>query len=342
MKHGRHLGVSLALGALIAAGLLVSPASAATTTGTWTQYPTGATEYQAEVQQPINTANTSNWNSKSKGAIPVMFKLSSRTGPAVFQSKTQDSDATNDYSFVSFAPAPSITFNGISTLKTDYSFLQGNCGGGSLRWSVRVDVGNDGVAANDGSVFIYYGAEPNTTDCTTSDATSGTDSNQSGENMIGKTDLRYDTSQVGGTFYDTYANAQTLVGNLTVIRASLVIDSGWFAGDQVLNISNTYVNDNVYQFVSSAGGSFTGTCDLPTATIEVSKNDPVVSGDINEAAVQASLADDGNAFRIVDCKYQYILSIPSLDGKGTYEVQIWINGTRVPTSPNAKVMFDIK
>ena len=40
------------------------------------------------MQQPINTANTSNWNSKSKGAIPVMFKLSSTTGPAVFESIT--------------------------------------------------------------------------------------------------------------------------------------------------------------------------------------------------------------------------------------------------------------
>ena len=53
--------------------------------GTWSQYPAGATEDQAAVQQPINTANTSNWNSKSKGAIPVMFKLSSTTGPAVFE-----------------------------------------------------------------------------------------------------------------------------------------------------------------------------------------------------------------------------------------------------------------
>ena len=72
--HYKKLGISLALGALIAAGVMVTPAAAAVTAGSWTQYPTGATEYQAEVQQPINTANTSNWNSKSKGAIPVMFK----------------------------------------------------------------------------------------------------------------------------------------------------------------------------------------------------------------------------------------------------------------------------
>src|SRR4026208_1939840 len=115
MKRIRNLSVSLALQSLVVAGLLASPASAATTTGTWTQYPTGATEYQAEVQQPINTANPSNWNSKSKGATPVMFKLSSRTGPAAFESIGSDTNTANDYSYVSFAPSPSITFNEITT-----------------------------------------------------------------------------------------------------------------------------------------------------------------------------------------------------------------------------------
>jgi hypothetical protein len=310
-------------------------ASAATTTGTWVQYPTGATAYQAQVQQPINTANTSNWNSKSKGAIPVMFKLSSSTGPAAFESIYTDGTdpnpaTTNDYSYMSFTPDPAITFNDILTLKTDYAFTLGDCHLGSLRWSVRTSATQ--------SVFIYYGDYPSFTDCTT------VLNNQSGMNMIGLSDLRYDTSQyVGGTFYDSYAGAQALVGTTPVIRVSLVIDSGW-AGDQRLDVSNTTVNDNVYQFVSSAGGTFTATCDLPPATIEISQGDPVVSGAVNEAPVQAALADDGNAFRVVDCKYQYILSIPSLGAKGTYEIQIWINGGRVPTpgSPGGHVKFDLK
>jgi hypothetical protein len=344
MRRMKYLTASLALGVLIAAGLFVSPASAATTTGTWEQYPTGATEYQAQIQQPINSGNTSNWSSKSKGAIPVMFQLSSRTGPAAFESIYADNPANtaNDYSYVSFTPSPGITFNDIGVLKTDYTFTLGDCHGGSLRWSVRTSATQ--------SVFIYYGAAPQfgnggVNGCT---PTSTLGVNQSGVNMIGQLDARYDTSQyAGGTFYDTYAHAQFLVGSTPVIRASLVIDSGWQDapnGDQRLNISNTTVNDNVYQFVSSAGGTFTPTCVLPTATIEVSKNDPVASGDINEAAVQSSLADDGNAFRVVDCKYQYILSIPSLQGSGTYEVQIWINGVRVPTPSSAggHVRFDIK
>jgi hypothetical protein len=342
MKRMKHLGAIVALGALIVAGLLVSPASAATTTGTWVQYPTGATEYQAEVQQPINTGNTSNWSSKSKGAIPVMFKLSSRTGPAAFESIGSDTNTANDASYMSFTPDPSVNVSQIQNLSTNYAFTQGDCHGGSLRWQVRTSPSQ--------AMFIYYGVVPQfgnggINGCT---PTSPLGLDQSGVNMINQPDLRYDTSQYpGGTFYDSYTHAMFLIGALPVVRASLVIDSGWQNapnGDQRLNVSNTTVNDNVYQFVSSAGGSFTATCDLPPATIEVSKNDPVASGDVNEAAVQASLADDGNAFRVVDCKYQYVLSIPSLDGKGTYEVQIWIDGVRVPTpgSPGGQVKFDIK
>jgi hypothetical protein len=327
--HYKKLGISLALGALIAAGVMVTPAAAAVTAGSWTQYPTGATEYQAEVQQPINTANTSNWNSKSKGAIPVMFKLSSRTGPAAFESNYSTLTTADDFAFMSFTPSSSLTFNQITTLSTDYTFPTGNCHGGSLRWSIRTSATQ--------SVFIYYGDYPNFTDCTTA--------NQSGVNMITQTDLRFDTSQyAGGNVYDTYAGAQALVGNTPIIRASLVIDSGW-GGDQKLNVSNTTVNGNVYQFVTSVGGgAFAPTCTLPPATIEISKNDVVATGDVNEAAVQSSLADDGNAFRVVDCKYQYILSIPSLQGPGTYEVQLWIDGNHVPTpaSPGGKVKFDIK
>ncbi len=338
MRH-RKLGISLALGALIAAGVMVTPASAATP-GTWAQYPTGATEYQAEVQQPINTANTSNWNSKSKGAIPVMFKLSSRTGPAAFESIGSDTSTANDFAFMSFTPdaASPLTFGQITTLKTDYNFTLGDCHGGSLRWQVRTSPTQ--------AVFIYYGAAPQfgnggVNGCT---PTSLLGVNQSGVNMINQPDLRYDTSQYpGGTFYDTYANAVALTGSTPIMRASLVIDSGW-GGDQRLNVSNTTVNDSVYQFVSSAGGSFAPTCVLPAANIQVSKQSPDANGAINEEPVQQGLVDGGSAFRVVDCKYQYVLSIPSLLGAGKYQVEILIDNVSVPTpgSPGGQVTFDLK
>ena len=85
--------------------------------------------------------------------------------------------------------------------------------------------------------------------------------------MINLADLRYDTSQVGGTFYDTYTNAMALVGGMNVIHASLVLDSGW-GGDQILTLTSATVNSNT--FVPSTGGG-SQTCDLPAATIRVTK-----------------------------------------------------------------------
>jgi hypothetical protein len=318
------------LGVVATALTLISAGAAAITTGTWEQYPTGVTEYQAAVQAPINPDKSSNWSSKSKGAIPVMFKLSSRIGPAAFESIGSDANTANDYAFVSFTPDPSITFNDIAILKTDYTFTLGDCHGGSLRWSVRTSPSQ--------SVFIYYGAAPQfgnggVNGCT---PTSPLGVTQSGTNMIGLSDLRYDTSQyAGGTFYDTYAHAKELVGTAPIIRASLVIDSGW-GGDQRLDVSNTTVNDNVYQFVSSAG-SFAPTCDLPPATLKITKISGTETGPVNEEPVQASLVDSGTQFRVVDCKYQYILSIPSLRGIGNYLAEIQIDGTTVGSAS-----FDLK
>ena len=53
------------------------------------------------------------------------------------------------------------------------------------------------------SVFVYYGDYPNFTDRRNANS-------QSGTNMINLSDLRYDTTQVGGTFYDNHAGAVAL------------------------------------------------------------------------------------------------------------------------------------
>jgi hypothetical protein len=336
---------TLGAGVLLA-GLIASPTSAATTMGTWTQYPTsGPTQYQATVQQPLAGANTAHWSANSKGGIPIAFKLSSATGPAAFESIGSDGyagftptgDFMNDAAWMTFTP-DSLTFNQIAVLQTDYEFTLGDCHGGSLRWSLRTGAGP--------ALFIYYGAYPQfgnggVDGCT---GTGPGSVDQSGTNMIGLPDLRYDTSQfAGGTFYDSYAHAQALMGDLPLTSVSLVIDSGWqglsLATDQRLDVSHTTVNDNVYEWASGAS-DFTPMCDLPDATIEVGTASPVVDTEISEQPVQAPLAAGGNAFRVVDCKYQYILSIPSLPGPGTYYVEIRMGGVAVPTS-GGPVMFDL-
>jgi hypothetical protein len=319
--------------ALVVGGLLAPPASAAETTGTWFQYPRGATEYRAEVQQPINTANTSNWSAKSKGGIPIMYELYAGTGPAVFESIGSDSSTANDYAFLGLNPDPEITFADLETLSANYDFTLGNCHGGSIRWEVGLDLDGDGDW--DGSLHISYGDAPNFTDCTTND--------QSGVNMIGLPDLRYDTTAfAGGTFYDSYAHALALLGTARVAYAELVVDGGW-GGDQRATISDVTVNDNVQQWNGGGTDAFTRTCELPDAVIEVTGVDTSPSGPVNETTVYpVSTTDDGNRFRVIDCKYQYVLSIPSLLGRGTYDVEILIDDEVVPTAPNGDVRFDLR
>lgn len=291
--------------ALVLTAFAVS-SSAQTTTGTWTLYPLQASAYTTNVHPPINPDNTSVF-SANKGVVPVQFGLSTSPGPAVLLSITGNVDTADDYSFLSFTPASPLTFADIATLSAVYTFSTGNCHGGALRWSVRVSPTQ--------SVFIYYGDLPNFTDCTTA----GPTTNQSGLNLIGMTDLRFDTSQVvGGTFYDSYLGALALVGSMPIVRASLVLDAGW-AGDQVLTLGNVQVNNDV--FVPESGS--TPTCDLPPAGIQVSRAVGTATGTVNE--ITSIQPNDNNAyFRVVDCKYMYNLAAKQL-GAGRYEVRAVIN-----------------
>src|SRR5262249_26159665 len=166
-----------------------------TPNGTWDAYPGQSATYQAAVQQPINADGSSNFKANGRAVIPVKFALFQGTGPFVFESIGSDTDTANDSSYVSFTPNTPVTFNDITALSAVYAFTEGNCHGGALRWQVRTSPTQ--------AVFIYYGDYPNFTDCTTN--------SQSGTNMINMADLRYDTTQYGGTFYDTYANAKALM-----------------------------------------------------------------------------------------------------------------------------------
>jgi hypothetical protein len=315
MTTQKLLGAILMLIAAVAA--TQQSVSAQTPAGTWELYPAQSSTYATTVQQPINADGTSNFKSNGKAVIPVKFSLSTAPGPAIFQSISSDATATNDYSFLSFTPTSTILFSEITTLSAAYNFTQGDCHGGSLRWSVRVSPTQ--------SVFIYYGDYPNFTNCTTP--------TQSGANMINLADLRYDTSQVGGTFYDSYANALTLVGGMAIVRASLVLDSGW-AGDQVLTLTSATVNSNTFVPSSGAGSQ---TCDLPTATIQITKVSGSSSGVVNEP-ISIQTNDDNLQFRIVDCKYMYNLATSSLSGPGGYKVEVMINGS--PATGAA--LFDLR
>jgi len=324
MKRVTRLSLVVAVSAAATLWVSALVSAATTTTGSWVAYPGQQTIYQTQIKKPINADGSSIFANDTTSVIPVQFGLLSGLGPFVFESIYSDNpgNTADDYSYLSFAPSPAITFNQITTLKATYTFTLGDCHGGSLRWSVRTSPTQ--------SVFIYYGAVPEfgnggVNGCTPS-STLGVD--QSGVNMIGQPDLRYDTSQyAGGTFYDSYSHAQTLVGTIPVTSATLVLDSGW-AGDQRLTLGPTTVNDNT--FTPPSATALKSTCNLPAADIRVTKESGTPPLGVVNEPVSIQPADTNGHFRIVDCKYIYNLAVSSLSGDGEYKVEVVINGNPVP------------
>jgi hypothetical protein len=305
----------------------------ATSNGTWESYPGQTAVYQTSVQQPINADGSSNFKSNGKAVIPVKFGLSTGAGPFVFESIGSDASTADDYSFVSFTPSSQVTFNDITELSSVYAFTLGDCHGGSLRWQVRTSPTQ--------AVFIYYGNPPQFGNgdggCISA---SNLEVGQTGDNLIGLSDLRYDTSQyAGGTFYDTYAHTQTLIGTTAIVRASLVLDSGW-GGDQRLTLTSaTFKTASFTETFTPAPSSTTLTpaCPTDTANVFITKTGGTPTGDVNEP-LTIQPQDDNGIFRIVDCKYMYNLATSSLSGVGTYKVYAVINGV-MATNP---AVFDLK
>jgi hypothetical protein len=326
-----------ALVALVGGSMIGTPALAQSTPGSWTHFPPQVPVFSSVVRSPIKLDGSSTFNDGS--VIPVKFKLLTGPGTFLFDSVWSNNEGdsgehNDDFANLTFTPSSALTFADITTLSADYTFAIGNCQGGSLRWSVTLDIGNDDSTVpaegdpdprdNDRSVFIYYGDYPNYTDCTTGA------NNQSGVNLMGSTDLRFDTSQIGGTFYDTHANATVLAGTVPIAGVTLALDSGWMqeVQDDVLvykdqSVSLTHAQVNGATFVPISGGPPTATCDLPVAAITVVED---TAGNVeNPLSVQNKFTD--TFFRNTnECTYSYSLNTDSLFfGPGHYTVYLVID-----------------
>jgi len=166
-------------------------------------------------------------------------KLGQSPNPWAVQlvSDTNTLGDSNDYSGVDFVmPGPDITFNELEVLATDYNLTDDGAGGGSPRFQLNMDTDGDGVS--DGNVFVYIGTPP-----AFADAPAGW---QSSGNLVESTDLRYDSTQFGGPFYGTHDGTAALVGDDDIVGIQLVVDSGWFFGDQeqTVLVDNVIVNNH--------------------------------------------------------------------------------------------------
>ena len=354
MKKSSKISISAAVICCVAS--LVSTASASDTAGTWYSYPdqtftsspvvTHGSMYQTAVLPPINANGSSNWPSR-RGVIPVQFNLLAAPTTTTTTTKTYAppvweslQGVTNSWSYAGLHLSTPVKFKDITNLSADYQFTTGDCHGGSLRWTLRVNV--NGVNRY---LHIYYGT-PNGPD----QGCSGNLNSGNGQNLIttGITPNRFEMEGgwgIPGPVYTTYQDvlASTHNGEDFVDVAQMTLDSGW-GGDQIVDVSNVKVNDNTWvpkttetTTTTTVDGPYANTCTLPAAELRWAKNDATPEGAINEAeSIQPK--DTGQFFRQVDCKYIYNLDVRSLNGVGTYTVWARINGVNVP----GPATFDLK
>lgn len=137
------------------------------------------------------------------------------------------SNATVPSSGISFELEAGTTVSDIDWLSA--VLVEAACGGGSPRFQINTAAGN---------IFVYLGDAPNFTTCATGNT----------GNLLATADLRVDTSQVGGTFYDTWAHAEALVGGQLVTDLLFVVDSGWMLGSQTVVVESVRINDTTIDF----------------------------------------------------------------------------------------------
>jgi hypothetical protein len=289
----------LATALLLAASL---PLFGQNTTGTWSTNVVGEAPdpgtLTATTVAPLGKDKSLNC---SRNVIPVKFKLDDVAGSddlLLISDTTLGGDPTDDFSFLMLDTAEGLTVSDLTNLTAVYEVIDGNCGGGSLRWSIDTTAGN---------VFVYYGAAPAFTDC---DGAEG----ESGVNLLSLDDARVDSAQVyPGTQVNTWDAFVAANPDLEVESVSLVADGGWSQPDgiQSFSIASATVNDNTFTGDSTE-------CDLPDATIRLTGAN---GQEIVARSVQTN--DDDAAFRDDDCQYIYNLVNP---GPGTYTVDILVNG----------------
>jgi len=154
-----------------------------------------------------------------------------------------ESDATgvNGYGGISYGVEDGTTFADLTTLSSDFRIeADDTCVGGSPRVSIGIDTTGDGV--RDGSIFAYFGTDSGGVACTPGTWQSTGDFLETGRLL--------DTSQLGGTFYDTYADALADYGAFEVTSISIVTDSSWAAADSehAADIDNTLINATLFTY----------------------------------------------------------------------------------------------
>jgi hypothetical protein len=164
------------------------------------------------------------WSGAGDGDV---VKLNDKDHPKAILLTSEGDDATANARFaptfgaIIYTPAKTLTFDKLTTLRTNLKVVFGGYGGGSPRFQITVPNGNS--TAN---VFVYMGTAPQFQD----DPVGWQDTG----NFINPSDTspRWDLSQLGGPFNATYAEAAAFLDDTQVLEISVGVDGGWFFGYQ--------------------------------------------------------------------------------------------------------------
>jgi len=132
--------------------------------------------------------------------------------------------APSDYGVTAaiwYATAP-FNFEDLTKLSIDYTQIQGCFGGGSPRFSVRIDMDANGIESPaDKSLWIYLGTPSSWNDCPVGGPFS------TGDFIDAGAPNSFDLSNFAGPFNGTYAQALLALTGKQVLRISLALDAGW-------------------------------------------------------------------------------------------------------------------
>jgi len=148
------------------------------------------------------------------------------------------SNTSSPFSYLSYNDLNGQAVGNLTELSADV--ISAQYGGGSPRFSIDVSNG-----ATTKSIFVYLGDLPNLASGGTGDTGNLLDSAANG--------ARVDSTQVGGPFYGTWADAvsaATSSGYTTITGISFVVDSGWAqtSGSQTVVVDALSINGMVYTF----------------------------------------------------------------------------------------------
>ncbi|TLZ63817.1 MAG: hypothetical protein E6K13_04330 [Methanobacteriota archaeon] len=207
------------------------------------------------------------------------FRAQDPTNAANF-AISMDTSAADSFGFATrtmSVPIGSLT----GFLSLDYYLAGRDCGGGSPRISLGVDITGDGV--RDGNAFGYVGPAPSFVSCTPN-LWQSADLTDSGSH--------WDLTQFGGPFYNTWGQAITFFASepfRTVVRASLVDDSAWLSsaaglayydnvvlGDEVLSGPGDVITSDAPVHLDEGSDNV---IDLDFTTIQAAVNGAAAIGD---------------------------------------------------------------